>query len=67
MRFVFGRLNSILMVIAIIVTVVGYLIMGTGDNTISPIMLVIAYAILFPAAIIAGANRSRADKERKKK
>jgi len=61
MKFVFGKLNTILMVIAIIVTVIGYLIMGTGDNTISPILLVIAYAILFPAAIITGADKSTSE------
>lgn len=63
MRFEFGKLNTMLMVIAIVVTAIGYLIMGTGDNTISPILLVIAYAILFPAAIIAGVNRSGKEKE----
>jgi len=67
MRFVFGKLNTILMVIAIIVTVIGYLIMGTGDNTISPILLVVAYAILFPAAIISGANRSTGEEKGQQK
>ncbi|MDP8209404.1 MAG: hypothetical protein RAO94_01590 [Candidatus Stygibacter australis] len=67
MRFVFGKLNTILMVIAIIVTVIGYLIMGTGDNTISPILLVVAYAILFPAAIISGADRSTGEENGRQK
>ena len=61
MRFEFGKLNTILMVIAILVTVIAYFIMGTGDNTISPILLVIAYAILFPAAIISGVDRSSSE------
>ena len=67
MRFVFGKLNTILMVIAIIVTVIGYLIMGTGDNTISPILLVVAYAILFPAAIISGADRRTGEENGRQK
>lgn len=61
MKFVFGKLNSILMALAILVTVAAYLIMGSGDNTISPVLLVIAYAILFPAAIIVGAERSSSE------
>lgn len=66
MKFVFNKLNSILMIVAIIVTVVAYMIMGTGDNTISPILLVIAYAILFPAAIIIGANKSSSEEDSKR-
>ena len=67
MRFEFGKLNTILMVIAILVTVIAYFIMGTGDNTISPILLVIAYAILFPAAIIAGVNRNSSENNKQGK
>jgi len=31
--------------------------MGTGDITISPILLIIAYVILFPASIIVGTKK----------
>ena len=57
MKFVFNKTNIILLVIAIITTVVGYIIMGTGDKTISPILLIIAYVILFPASIIIGTKK----------
>ncbi|MCF7911041.1 MAG: hypothetical protein K9M99_00810 [Candidatus Cloacimonetes bacterium] len=67
MRFEFGKLNTVLMVIAILVTAIGYIIMGTGDNTISPVMLVIAYAILFPAAIITGVDRSSSEEDKGKR
>jgi zinc transporter ZupT len=67
MRLVFGKLNTILMVAAIVVTLSGYLIMGTGENTISPILLVIAYAVLFPASIIVGANRCSSDEKESNK
>jgi hypothetical protein len=67
MRFVFGKLNNLLMAIAILVIVIGYLIMGSGDNTISPILLVIAYAVIFPAAIIIGADKSSPDEPENKK
>lgn len=52
MKFVFDKTNIVLTIIAVIVTVIGYIIMGTGDNTISPILLIIAYVVLFPAAIV---------------
>ena len=59
------------MILAVLVTVAGYLIMGTGDNTISPILLVIAYAVIFPVAIIIGADKSEVSdikiKEKKRK
>ena len=57
MKFVFNKTNIILLVIAIITTVAGYIIMGTGDKTISPVLLIIAYVILFPAAIIVGTKK----------
>ncbi len=59
MKFVFNKTNIILLVIAIIITVAGYIIMGTGDNTISPVLLIIAYVILFPAAIIVGTKKKK--------
>lgn len=61
MKLVFNKLNYLLLALAIIVTIIAYVIMGTGENTVSPILLIIAYVILFPAAIIAGINRN--DKE----
>ena len=57
MKFIFNRTNTILLVLAIIVTIAGYIVMATGDKTISPILLVLAYVILFPAAIMAGINK----------
>lgn len=57
MKFVFTKLNMILLIVAILTTIAGYIIMGTGDKTISPILLIIAYIILFPAAIIVGTKK----------
>ncbi len=59
MKFVFNKLNAILLIVAILVTIAGYIIMGTGDKTISPISLILAYVILFPAAIIAGTRQDQ--------
>ena len=63
MKFVFNKLNVILLIAAIVVTVIGYIIMGTGDNTVSPILLIIAYVVLFPAAIMAGAKKKSDNNE----
>ncbi|MDO9578919.1 MAG: hypothetical protein Q7J16_13630 [Candidatus Cloacimonadales bacterium] len=57
MRFVFNKTNSTLLIIAILATIAGYIVMGTGDKTISPIILIIAYVVLFPAAIMAGTKK----------
>ena len=57
MKFVFSRVNSIILIIAIIITIAAYIIMGTGDKTLSPILLIIAYVVLFPLAILIGSNR----------
>ena len=62
MKFVFNKLNVILLAVAILSIVVGYIIMGTGDKTISPIILIIAYVIIFPAAIIAGTKKEKKEK-----
>lgn len=57
MKFVFNKTNVILLIAAILTTIVGYIIMGTGDKTISPILLIIAYVILFPVSIIIGTKK----------
>lgn len=63
MKFIFTKNNKILLIVAIIATIVGYGIMATGDNTISVVILIIAYVILFPASILVGLKRSnREDK-----
>jgi len=58
MKFVFNKINLILFIIATVVTIVGYIVMKAGDNTVSPIILTIAYVILFPLAIMFGIKKS---------
>lgn len=65
MRFIFEKTNETILIIALVLTIVAYLIMAEGDNTISPIMLVIAYAVLFPLGIILGADKSKVEKKKK--
>jgi len=57
MKFVFSKLNAVILIIAILVIITGYVIMGTGDNTISPILLIISYVVLFPLAIMIGSEK----------
>ena len=59
MKFVFKKINAILLIAAILATVIGYIIMGTGDKTISPIILIIAYVVLFPVAILYGTKKDK--------
>ena len=57
MKFIFSRTNTIILLVAIIITVAAYIIMRTGDKVISPVLLIIAYVVLFPLAIITGINK----------
>jgi len=44
--------NYQILLIGIILITIGYLIMATGESTISPIILIIAYAIIIPIALL---------------
>jgi Sec-independent protein secretion pathway component TatC len=62
-RFIFGKGNIILFIIGVLIVTIAYLIMSTGDITISPIMLIIAYVIVFPLAILIGSIAIRPKKD----
>ena len=61
MKFIFNKLNSYILIIGIIITVAAYIIMGTGDKIISPILLIITYLVIFPLAIITGSIKKNRD------
>ncbi len=48
----FVKENYIIMGIALLFIVVGYIFLGIGDITISPILLTLGYCVLFPIGII---------------
>ena len=48
----FGRLNYILMAIGLGMIIIGYVFLATGDITVAPILLVIGYCGVLPAAIL---------------
>lgn len=54
-RFVFDKTNMYLLILGIVMLIIGYFLMAQGDITISPILLIIAYLIIFPLSIIWGA------------
>ena len=51
-KWPFGTKNYILLAVAVVVIAVGYIMLGQGSETLSPILLVIGYVVLIPAAII---------------
>ena len=59
MKFHFGKLNTILFILGIVFLIIGYIIMGTGDKTVSPIMLVVAYVGLFPLSLLLGFKKDK--------
>jgi hypothetical protein len=48
----FGRKNYIWFGAALGVMIIGYILLGTGDITLAPLLLVIAYCVLVPVAIL---------------
>jgi membrane protein YdbS with pleckstrin-like domain len=44
--------NYILLLVALIIITLGYIIMGQNEISVSPILLVIAYAVVIPLALI---------------
>ncbi len=55
-RFNFSKTNLIILILAIVLLVVGYIVLSTGDRTISPIILVISYVVLIPLAFLFKKN-----------
>ncbi len=53
-NYVFGLWNMILLIAGIVLTIAGYAIMRTGDKTVSVIILVITYLVIFPLSIMLG-------------
>lgn len=63
-RFIFNKLSIILFIIGIIIITAGYIIMSTGDTTISPILLIFAYLVIYPLSILIGLlKRGKKDHE----
>ncbi len=62
-KFIFNRQSIILFIIGIILLITGYIFMAAGDITVSPILLIIAYVIIFPLAILIGLFKRSGSKD----
>jgi len=48
----FTPINLILLAVALAVIAIGYVMLSNGSNVAAPLLLVLGYAVLLPAAII---------------
>lgn len=55
----FTKVNYIIMGIALLFIVLGYIFLGIGDITISPVLLTLGYCVLFPIGIIYKKKRKK--------
>jgi Zn-dependent protease with chaperone function len=62
-RFVFNKMSVIFLVAGIVTIALGFIIMGTGDITVSPILLIVSYVVFFPAAILSGLFSKKKENE----
>ena len=62
-RLPFGKTNYILMGLALIFVIVGFISLGSGSITLAPILLVLGYCVLFPLGIILGVDKKKAEVE----
>ncbi len=51
-RWPFGTRNYIMLAVALVVIIIGYIALGQGSITLAPILLVIGYCVLVPIALI---------------
>jgi hypothetical protein len=51
-KWPFGKKNYIWFGVALAVMIIGFILLGSGDITLAPILLVIAYCALIPIAIL---------------
>ena len=51
-RLQLGKVNFLLLILAAVLLIVGYVIMSFNEITISPILLLLVYAFLIPFALL---------------
>jgi hypothetical protein len=50
--FSWGRLNSGLLALGVVLLLVGYLALSKGSITLAPVLLVAGYVVIVPAALV---------------
>lgn len=66
-RLPFTGKNYALFAIGFLFILLGFVILATGDITIAPILLVVGYCVLIPAAILAKSEPDGQDETEKVK
>lgn len=61
--FGFRALNVGLLVGGLVAIAVGYLLLNRGSTVAAPLLLVLGYAVLVPAALLVGLRRPRVPDE----
>lgn len=51
-RMGLGWVNYLILLVALVLMIVGYIIMGMNEITVSPILLALVYAIIIPFALL---------------
>ncbi|MFO8144390.1 MAG: hypothetical protein R6T89_01475 [Candidatus Syntrophosphaera sp.] len=51
-RLQFGRMNLIILILAAVLLILGYIIMSFNEIAISPLILVAVYVVLVPLALL---------------
>jgi len=51
-KWPFGRKNYIWFGVSLVTMVIGYVLLSQGSTTLAPLLLVIAYCVLVPIAIL---------------
>lgn len=57
-RFVSGKINTILLISALIVIIIGFIIVNSAKN-LGAILLVLGYAVLVPLSLLVREKKSR--------
>lgn len=51
-RLIFNKTNHLLMILATLVMIIGYVIMAQGNRSFSVVLLIVCYAGLYPLALL---------------
>lgn len=57
----FGKLNYILFAAGLIVITAGWFLLRAGSISVSPVMLILGYCVIIPAAIIIVPGKGKKD------
>jgi hypothetical protein len=52
-----GLINLVVLALAIVAIVIGYVLLGRGSVTAAPLLLALGYTLLVPAALLIGFRR----------